>query len=100
MANYAKLTPDQISEMRRLFAEGASQKSLAERYGVSISTVVNRLKNDLGIKNDLGKPKEECECSDLDPRPPDVAEEEGPEHFVDCEVKPPKPKRRIVGVNI
>ena len=40
-ANGAKLTAEQVEEMRRLRREGWQLKHLAEKYGVHISTVTN-----------------------------------------------------------
>lgn len=85
MANISKLTSDQISEMRRLFEEGATQKSLAERYGVSVTTVINKLK----------MPKVDAYERAFNSTP----EELGQAAVEEVKKKEP-PKRRIVGVNI
>lgn len=103
MANHPKLTPTQVEELKRLYEqEGVSQAALAKQFGVSVTTI--RVKLGLHPQN-KPKPQPEvvdCECDEFDPRPPDVIEQEGPGHYVDCEVNKKKepPKRRIVGVNI
>jgi len=91
MANITKLTSDQISEMRRLYSEGASQKSLAERYHVSLSTVAKKLKAQHPAIAELGiTPEELAEARQVVLAEP-VLEQ--------LKKKEP-PKRRIVGVNI
>jgi DNA-binding XRE family transcriptional regulator len=92
MANLSKLTSDQISEMRRLYEEGATQKSLAEKYNVSISTVVNKL-----------KAKPHPAIAELGITPDELAEARQvvlAEPVMEQLKKKEKPKRRIVGVNI
>lgn len=37
----AKLTEQQVAEIRKLWAEGTQQKELAERYGVAKNTISN-----------------------------------------------------------
>lgn len=89
MANISKLTSDQISEMRRLHEEGATLKSLAERYGVSITTVNNKL-----------KAPQVRPLTEEERKLPFLPAVELPEPLCEQLKKKEKPKRRIVGVNV
>jgi DNA-binding transcriptional regulator LsrR (DeoR family) len=93
MANISKLTSDQISEMRRLFEEGATQASLAKRYNVSITTVSKKLKPKLEIELPVPTYVKMQEAFDSTP-------EELGRAAVEAVKKKEPPKRRIVGVNI
>ena len=87
MANISKLNSDQISEMRRLYSEGASMSSLAKRYNVSITTISNKVK----VKDEPNLPTPTYQQL-VD------AEVEAVQEAVRKKKEPPK--RRIVGVNV
>jgi len=94
MANISKLTSDQISEMRRLYEEGATQKSLAERYGVSVTTVIVKL------KSATAKQQQAAAIALESATVRSLTEEERKQDWIPEDKKKEKPKRRIVGVNI
>ena len=95
MANIAKMNSDQISEMLRLFEEGATKSSLAKRYDVSIGTISNKIK----AAREESKVEEvrTLELRSDEPYIPPAAE--GGVYVVESKKKE-SPKRRIVGVNI
>jgi hypothetical protein len=100
MANHPKLTPDQITELKRLWEEGESQAFLAKKFGVSITTV--RVK--LGLHP--ASKKEEKPAEPVS-NPLHAATEQAIKSLPillreggSQDKKKEPPKRRIVGVNI
>ena len=72
-------TPEQIGEMRRLYMEeGESMAFIAKKFGVSQIVIRNRLDATIQLVNPPKKHE----------KPVKIIEEK------------PKPKRRIIGVNI